>query len=139
MQHLSSQAPSKIINRASEYASRLGINVCITIVDAAGHLQSFLRMDGAIIGAIDVSQRKARTSALFRCNSGEFGKLITDEQLIGMENSNGGLMAFPGGIPIFLNDEVVGAIGVSGGSAEQDHLIANYAIADKSFFEDPLI
>jgi len=107
---------------------QLSVNACIAVVDAGAHLKSFHRMDGAIIGAVDVSQRKARTSALFGAPSGEFGQLLIEEQLLGMELSNGGLAGFPGGVPIYVDGVLIGGLGVSGGSAEQDHEIARAAL-----------
>jgi uncharacterized protein GlcG (DUF336 family) len=116
------------ILRACAKADELGVAACIAVVDNGAHLKAFRRMDGAFIGAVDVAQRKARTSALFPLGSGEFGQVIADQQLIGMELSNGGLAAFHGGLPIMDGDTAVGAIGVSGGSAEQDLEIARYAL-----------
>ena len=81
-----------------------------------------------IAGAVDVSQRKARTSALFPLPSGEFGAMISEQQLTGMELSNGGLAAFHGGLPIMDGDSLIGAIGVSGGSAGQDLDVAQSAL-----------
>jgi uncharacterized protein GlcG (DUF336 family) len=127
MDQLDSVTADKIIRRAAVKATELEIAACIAVVDAGAHLKAFLRMDGAILGAIDVSQRKARTSALFPMGSGEFGQMIADQQLIGMELSNGGLAAFHGGLPLFDDGGMIGAIGVSGGSAEQDLAIARYA------------
>jgi uncharacterized protein GlcG (DUF336 family) len=127
MDQLDSVTADKIIRRAAVKATELGVAACIAVVDAGAHLKAFLRIDGAILGAIDVSQRKARTSALFPMGSGEFGQMIADQQLIGMELSNGGLAAFHGGLPLFDDGEMIGAIGVSGGSAEQDLAIARYA------------
>ena len=118
----------EIIRRACAKADELGVGACIAVVDNGAHLKAFRRMDGAFIGAVDVAQRKARTSALFPLGSGEFGQVIADQQLTGMELSNGGLAAFHGGLPIIDGDTAVGAIGVSGGSAEQDLEIARYAL-----------
>lgn len=118
----------EIVEKAALKAAELGVNACISLVDAGAHLKAFLRMDGAILGAIDVSQRKARTSVLFPAESGDFGQLIIGEQLLGMELSNGGLAGFHGGVPIYDGERLVGALGVSGGSAEQDREIARAAI-----------
>jgi len=131
MNILTSQQAQLIIERAALRASELQVAASIAIVDSAAHLLAFSRMDGAALGPIDVCQRKARTSALFRCDSGDFGKVIADSQLTGMIQSNDGLAAFPGGKPIIVNGQVIGAIGVSGGSAEQDHIIASFALEPK--------
>ena len=128
MDTVSTTGAEEIVRRATAKAAELGVNACIAVVDAGAHLKSFHRMDGAIIGAVDVSQRKARTSALFGAPSGDFGQLLIEEQLLGMELSNGGLAGFPGGVPIHNDGLLIGGLGVSGGSAEQDHEIARAAV-----------
>lgn len=129
MAHLDASRAQQLIDRATERAAEIGVNACIAIVDSGAHLLAFKRTDGAAIGPVDVSQRKARTAALFCFDSGDFGKVIRDFELTGMENTNGGLAVFPGGVPIFGEEGIAGAIGVSGGSAEQDLDIANFALA----------
>jgi len=128
MGYLDASKAQQLIDRATERAAEIEVNACIAIVDSGAHLIAFRRMDGSAIGPVDVSQRKARTSALFCFDSGDFGKVIREFALTGMENTNGGLAVFPGGLPIFSEDGIEGAIGVSGGSAEQDLDIANYAL-----------
>ena len=118
---------NEIIRRAMHRASELGVAACIAIVDAGAHLLAFQRMDGASLGPVDVSLRKARTAALFQAPTGDFGEVIVGHGLTGMELSNGGLAAFHGGLPILVDDAMIGAIGVSGGSADQDLDIVHYA------------
>jgi len=125
---MTSVRAEEIIQRANEKALELGVGACIAIVDSGAHLKSFLRMDGTMLGAVDVAQRKARTAALFPMATGEFGQVIAENQLIGMELSNGGLATFHGGLPIFEGGSLIAAIGVSGGTAEQDLVIARYAL-----------
>ena len=98
----------------------------IAIVDAGANLKAFARMDGAWLGSIDISIRKARTARFFDMNTGEVGKLSQPGgSLYNIEHSNGGLITFPGGVPIRnAQGEVVGAIGVSGSIVENDHLVA---------------
>jgi len=78
------------------------------------------------LGGIDISSRKARTASLFDMNTGEIGKLSQPGgPLFGIENSNDGLITFPGGIPLKdTHGNVVGAIGVSGSTVENDHAVA---------------
>jgi uncharacterized protein GlcG (DUF336 family) len=106
------------------------VSICIAVVDDGAHLKAFLRMDGAFPGAVDVAQGKARTSALFPMESGDFGRMIADERLLGMAQSNGGLMGFDGGVPVLDGTAQVGAVGVSGATAEQDRQIARYAAGE---------
>lgn len=117
----------EIITRASLKATELGARACIAVVDGGAHLKAFLRMDGAILGAVDVAQRKARTAVLFGAESGDFGQLVIDENLLGMELSNGGLAGFHGGVPVYHEGSLIGAVGVSGATAEQDREIARAA------------
>jgi uncharacterized protein GlcG (DUF336 family) len=129
MNTISSARADEIIRRACVRAEEIGMAACIAVVDAGAHLKAFRRMDGAFAGAVDVSQRKARTSALFPLPSGDFGDMIAEHRLTGMELSNGGLAVFQGGLPILEGEALIGAIGVSGGSAEQDFDVASYALA----------
>lgn len=118
-----------LLKYAEEKANSLAVNVCIAITDSGAHLNAFKRMDHAFTGSIDVAIGKARTSSLFPVSSGDFGQLVRNESLTGMELTNQGLVAFPGGVPVKCNNRLLGAIGISGATAEQDEAIANYAIA----------
>src|SRR3989454_12755598 len=97
----------------------------IAVVDAGGNLKAFARMDGAWLGSIDISIRKARTARWFDMNTGEIGKLSQPGgPLYGIEHSNDVLITFPGGVPLKTsNGESVGAIGVSGSTVENDHAV----------------
>jgi len=83
-------------------------------------------MDGAWLGSIDISMRKARTARFFNMNTGDIGQLSQPGgSLYNIEHSNGGLITFPGGIPVKdSNGTVIGAIGVSGSTVENDHAVA---------------
>ncbi|RYD99068.1 MAG: heme-binding protein, partial [Sphingobacteriales bacterium] len=98
----------------------------IAVVDEGANLKAFHRMDNAWLGSIDISIKKAKTARFFDMNSGEIGKLSQPGQpLYNIEHSNGGLITFPGGV--VLKDEsgtIIGAIGVSGGTVDQDHEVA---------------
>ena len=120
---------SKLIQLSEERASQMGIKVCIAVVDDGALLSSFKRMDGAFKGSIDVAISKARTSALFPFPTGKFGESMRNNNLTGMEGTNGGLCGFAGGFPVKVDGEQLGAIGISGGTAEQDAEIAEYALS----------
>ena len=98
----------------------------IAVIDAGGNLKTFARMDGAWLGSIDISIRKARTARWFDMNTGEIGKLSQPGgPLFGIEHSNGGLITFPGGVPLKNSKgEIVGAVGVSGSTVDNDHAVA---------------
>lgn len=111
--------------QAAEKAKEIGVNANITILDTAGYLKSFIRMDDAFLGSIDIALGKAKTAMLFRMNSEAVGQFLTPEAATyGMVNTSGGLVGFKGGMPIHANGEIIAYIGVSGGTPEQDYEIA---------------
>lgn len=107
-------------------ATELNTRMDIAVVDAGGNLKAFLRMDGAWLGSIDIAEKKARTARLFDMPTGDIGGLSQPGgPLYGIEHSNGGLISFPGGLPLRAADgSVIGAIGVSGSTVEDDHAVA---------------
>ena len=116
----------RIVAEAVRKAGEIGTLMNIAVVDAGGNLKAFGRMDGAWLGSIDIAIKKARTARFFDMNSGDIGALSQPGgPLYNIEVSNGGLISFPGGIPLREDGgEVVGAIGVSGSSVENDHTVA---------------
>jgi uncharacterized protein GlcG (DUF336 family) len=114
------------IQAAKEKASQLGTLMNIAIVDAGVNLVAFVRMDDAWIGSIDIALRKAKTARYFNMESGEVGKLSQPGgQVWQIEHSNGGLITFPGGVPITnAAGQIIGAIGVSGSTVEHDQAVA---------------
>lgn len=115
-----------IINKAKSKAEQLKIKMNISVVDTGANQVAFVRMDGAWLGSADIALKKAKTAKLFDMETGEIGKLSQPgKPLYNIEHSNGGLISFPGGIPIKdKNGNVIGAIGVSGSSVENDHEVA---------------
>ncbi|MGB8673414.1 MAG: heme-binding protein, partial [Candidatus Acidiferrales bacterium] len=107
---LTLEATEKIVVAAKKKALELGTRMDITVVDAGGNLKAFARMDGAWLGSIDISIKKARTARWFDMNTGEIGKLSQPGgPLFGIEHSNGGLITFPGGVVLKdAKGEVVG-------------------------------
>jgi len=119
-----------VVDAARTKAEAIDTKMDIAVVDAGGNLKAFLRMDGAWIGSIDISIKKARTSRLFDMPTGDIGGLSQPGgPLYNIEVSNGGLITFPGGIPIRDGNEIIGAIGVSGSSVENDHAVAEAGAA----------
>lgn len=120
------QQAEKAIAAAKQKASQLGTKMNICVVDAGANILAFARMDGAWLGSADISLKKAKTARFFDMNSGEIGNLSQPGgSLYNIEHSNGGLISFPGGIPLKNSDgEIIGAIGVSGDSVENDHAVA---------------
>jgi uncharacterized protein GlcG (DUF336 family) len=109
----------------------MGIPVNIAVLDAGAHLKAFSRMDGALLASIDIAMKKARTAVLFETNSENvwnYCKLGAPAE--GMQLTNGGLVTFAGGIPLRAPDgELLGAIGVSGGTVSQDFEIVEAAFS----------
>jgi uncharacterized protein GlcG (DUF336 family) len=116
---------------AQAKAKELGLKMNIAVVDAGANLKAFARMDGAWLGSADISQKKAKTARYFDMPTGEIGKLSQPGgSLYNIEHSNGGLITFPGGVPITnAQGEVIGGIGVSGSFVENDHLVASTGAA----------
>jgi len=118
------------VKAAKAKAVEIGTLMNIAVVDAGANLTAFVRMDGAWLGSADISQKKARTARYFDMPTGEIGKLSQPGgSLYNIEHSNGGLISFPGGIPIKnTSGEIIGAIGVSGSSVENDHTVAQAGV-----------
>lgn len=124
--HVTIDDATAMIEAARKMAVKTKTQMCIAIVDSGADLKAFHRMDGAWVGSIDIAIKKAKTAVFFGMPTGEIGKLSQPGgPLYGIEHSNDGLITFPGGLPIVDKDGVlVGAIGVSGSSVENDHTVA---------------
>jgi uncharacterized protein GlcG (DUF336 family) len=124
--HVNSKDAETAIKAAIQKAQALKTQMCIAIVDSGANLKAFHRMDDAWVGSIDIAIKKAKTAVFFGMPTGQIGQLSQPgEPLYGIEHSNDGLITFPGGLPI-VDDEgvLVGAIGVSGSTVENDHEVA---------------
>lgn len=126
---ITTEQATRILKKAEEKAKAEGILINIAIVDSGANLKSFLRMDGSYLGSIDVAIKKAKTARYFNTPTGELGKITQPgEAIYNIEHSNGGLITFPGGVPIKDKQGIIiGAIGISGGTIEQDRAIATAA------------
>ena len=115
-----------IIAAAQAKAVEINTKMNIAVVDSGTNLVAFAHMDDAWLGSIDISQKKARTARYFNMPTGEIGKLSQPGgPLYNIEHSNGGLISFPGGVLIKNgNGEIIGAVGVSGDSVDNDHIVA---------------
>jgi uncharacterized protein GlcG (DUF336 family) len=115
-----------LVQAALSKAIDIEVKMNIAVVDSGANLMAFARQDGAWLGSKDIAIKKAETAVYFQMPSGDLGKLSQPgESLYGIEISNDGLISFGGGIPIKVGDEVIGAIGVSGGTVKQDLEVAN--------------
>jgi uncharacterized protein GlcG (DUF336 family) len=120
-----------VVKAARKKAEEMNLKMDIAVVDAGANLKFFIRMDNAWLGSIDIAIKKAKTARFFDMPTGEIGKLSQPgESLYQIEVSNGGLISFPGGIPLKNADgDVIGAIGVSGSTVENDHAVAEAGVA----------
>jgi len=131
MSDLTLEQAQAIVAAAQAKATEIGTKMNIAVVDAGANLKAFARMDGAWLGSIDISIKKAKTARFFDMPTGAIGELSQPGgSLYNIEVSNGGLISFPGGIPL-TNDKgiIIGAIGVSGSTVENDHTVAEAGVA----------
>ncbi len=131
MSDITLQQASAAIDAALAKSSEMGAAMDIAVVDAGANLKTFARMDGAWLGSIDIALKKARTARFFDMNTGAIGELSQPGgSLYNIEHSNGGLITFPGGVPLTNGGgEIIGAIGVSGSTVEDDHAVAEAGAA----------
>jgi uncharacterized protein GlcG (DUF336 family) len=121
----------KAILKAKQKSTEIDTKMNIAVVDSGANLVAFARMDGAWLGSLDISIKKAKTARYFDMNTGVIGELSQPGQpLFNIEHSNDGLITFPGGVPIKnAEGEIIGAIGVSGSSVENDHTVAEAGVS----------
>lgn len=131
MNDITLEQAQKAVEAAHKKAVEMDVKMDIAVVDAGANLKAFIRMDDAWLGSIDIAIKKAKTARFFDMPTGEIGKLSQPgESLYQIEVSNGGLISFPGGIPLKnKNGDVIGAIGVSGSVVEDDHAVAEAGAA----------
>ena len=130
-QDLSLAQAQAVLDAALVAAEEQGTLMDIAVVDAGGNLKTFARMDGAWLGSIDIAITKARTARYFDLPTEELGALSQPGgPLYGIEHSNAGLITFPGGLPLTAADgTVIGAIGVSGSTVDNDRVVAEAGVA----------
>jgi uncharacterized protein GlcG (DUF336 family) len=126
---VSLEAARKVIHAGQEKAKEIGQPMNIAVVDAGANLVAFERMEGAWLGSIDIAINKAFTSRAFDIETGTLGENSqSGNQFFGIHASNHGrVMIFAGGVPLKQGKQVVGAVGVSGGSGKQDQAVAEAA------------
>ena len=130
MSDISLEQAQDAVKAALKKSSELGVKMDIAVVDAGANLKAFVRMDDAWLGSIDIAMKKARTARFFNMNTGAIGGLSQPGgPLYNIEHSNGGLITFPGGVPLKSGGAVIGAIGVSGSTVEDDHAVAEAGAA----------
>ena len=120
---------SVAMKAALEESKKLDVKMNIAVVDIGANLVSFQRMDGAWLGSVDIAIKKAKTSVFFNMPCSSIGELSQPGgSLYNIEHSNGGLITFPGGVPVYDgNGALIGGIGVSGSTVENDFEVAEAA------------
>ncbi|MBD21227.1 MAG: glcg protein [Rhodospirillaceae bacterium] len=122
---LTSQGAMKILEAAIVKAQQIDVPQCISIVDSGGHLLAFCRMDGAFVMSNTSSRRKAETAAAYGIPTGDIPEGVDLKLAI---VTNGERVNLPGGLPLIVNDEIVGAIGVGSGTGAQDLEVAKAGV-----------
>jgi uncharacterized protein GlcG (DUF336 family) len=123
-------AAIQAVNAGLRKSNKIDTRMNIAVVDRGGKLVAFAREDRAWMGSVDISIKKARTATYFDMETQEIGALSQPGgSLYGIEHSNDGLITFPGGIPLVAPDgTILGGVGVSGSSVENDKLVAEAAV-----------
>lgn len=122
-------AAIQAVNAGLKKSNEIGTKMNIAVVDRGGNLVAFAREDGAWVGSVDISIKKARTATFFDMETQEIGKLSQPGgSLYNIEHSNNGLITFPGGVPLIAPDgTILGGVGVSGSTVEDDKVVADAA------------
>ncbi|RBI60406.1 heme-binding protein [halophilic archaeon] len=131
MTEITLDVAKKIITAAEEKATEIETPMCIAVMDDGANLVGFHRMDGALLGSIDISQNKAYSSVALKMETETIHEVSQpDESLYGIGNTNDGqIVTFGGGFPLEdASGNVVGGVGVSGGSAEDDMEVARAGV-----------
>lgn len=121
----------RILSAAEEKARQMGQPMNIAVMDAGRNLVAFHRMDGAWVASTDIAIDKAFTSAGRGLTTRKIGEMAQPGQpLFGINTTNGGrIVIFAGGIPLLRDGEVIGAVGVSGGTVDEDEEVAEAGVA----------
>ncbi len=131
LETISLEESRRVIDAAAAKATEIGQPMDVAVVDAGGNLKAHIRMDGANIGSITISINKAYTAIAFQCETRDLQAATRPEgPIYGLNDAHGGrLVVFPGGIPLVRDGKIVGAIGVSTGTIEQDQEVAEAGVA----------
>lgn len=126
LETVSAEEARRVIDASAAKAAEIGQPMDIAVVDAGGNLKAHLRMDGANIGSITIAINKAYTAIAFQCETAELqGPTRPDGPIYGLNDAHGGrLVVFPGGVPLVRDGSILGAVGVSTGTIEQDQEVA---------------
>lgn len=130
MTALTLDVAKRLVAAAEEEAASIGVPMCIAVMDEGANLVSFHRMDDALLASVDIAQNKAYTSVSLEMDTETVATVAQPgESLYGIGGTNDGrIVTFGGGIPLTADGDVVGAVGVSGGSVDEDVTVATAAV-----------
>jgi uncharacterized protein GlcG (DUF336 family) len=130
MTALTLDVAKRLVAAAEEEAASIGVPMCIAVMDEGANLVSFHRMDDALLASVDIAQNKAYTSVSLEMETETVATVAQPgESLYGIGGTNDGrIVTFGGGIPVVADGDVVGAVGVSGGSVDEDVTVATAAV-----------
>ncbi|WP_040984695.1 GlcG/HbpS family heme-binding protein [Oceanobacillus jeddahense] len=130
MREVNLELAKKLIEGAEKEAQNIGVSMVISVVNEGGNLVAVHRMDDAWLASIDIAQNKAWTSVALKMPTSNLAEAtVPHAELYGLNTTNNGrIVVFGGGIPLVENDQVVGAVGVSGSSVEHDMQVAQAAV-----------
>lgn len=130
MGKLNLEIAKKLIEGAEKEAQKLGVNMVISVLDEGGNLIAVHRMDDAWLASIEIAQNKAWTSVALKMPTANLAQAtVPNAELYGLTTTNNGrIIVFGGGIPLVQDGKVVGAVGVSGSSVENDIRVAQAAV-----------
>lgn len=128
--NLSLEQAEQAVEAAKVKANEIGVPMTIAVVDTGGNLVALTRMDGAILASLDIAIGKAYTATAMKMSTADLASAVQPGQpLYGLETANQPrpLVTFGGGVPLQINGEVAGGVGVSGGMPDQDQRVAEAA------------
>lgn len=130
MREVNLELAKKLIEGAEKEAEKIGVSMVISVVNEGGNLIAVHRMDDAWLASIDIAQNKAWTSVALKMPTSDLAEAtVPHAELYGINTTNNGrLVLFGGGIPLVENDQVIGAVGVSGSSVAHDMQVAQAAV-----------
>lgn len=130
MSDITLDVAKQIVTAAEEKADAIDVPMCIAVMDDGGNLVTFHRMDDALLASVEIAQNKAYTAVSLKLDSETVWELSQPgEALYGIgETNDGRIVTFGGGIPLKVGEDVVGAVGVSGGSVEEDVAVAEAGV-----------
>ena len=130
MSQINLELAKKLIESAEKEANEIKVPMVISIVDEGGNFIACHRMDNALLVSVDIAQNKAWTSVAMKMPTADLAQAAgAGKELYGINTTNNGrIVVFGGGIPLWKDGQVIGAVGVSGGSVEQDIQVAQSAV-----------